>query len=946
MQNRFRRNRQSVFLLMEYKKAKAKARRVIRNAKKTSWLEFLSVFNHRTPMSTLWGILRKFSHKTKVHRPFPVLQNNNEMVDEPSEVADLFGQFFSEMSSVTNYSDSFLRNETVIRETIPDFDIGRIEDYNKVFTMNELRDAIKSSGSTSVGPDKIHYDFFRHLEERQLVELLAFYNYIWTDEVFPEAWRHSYIIPILKPGKDPKLVSSYRPIQLTSCLCKLLERMVGRRLSWWLEKNELLSRYQSAFRKRKSTVDHLIRIESEVREGFIYHSSTLAVFLDIKSAYNMVSPTVLLMKMYRMGFRGHLMHFVQAYLFNRTFQVRCGVLSDRWQQEYGLVQGGVISPLLFNIMINDVFDDLSPGISKAIYADDCAIWAQGRDIPNLFATIQRALNRLQEWSDNNGLTFSAIKSKALLFRRGVRRVQMVNLPSLVIGNENIPLVEQVKYLGVLLDTKLNFISHVEYIKSRAVKRMSILKCVAGKNFGADRVILLGMYKSLIRPILDYAGVILDGPGTLVVESLEKVQNSCLRLVTGALRTSPIKSLQIETNVIPLKLRRWDLSLRFFHKILEDVNHPCFDLMDYDARRHLYDDLSERYLKRISGFPISYRLLIISQQLHYDKPERIVRVNSHFPPWIMNGIKTKLLFCEEKKALNDTEIQAKFREFVASHVGFRFLYTDGSKQNESVSCAFTINSAYVSYKLSKGLSVYTAELVAIWEAIKYVNTRRINKSVVCTDSKSAIQALTASSYDHPILTEIADIYHRIVQAGYECILLWIPGHRGIRGNERADYWANRAHDKPDMTLVPTGHREYVPYIRRCIKEFFNQTWQNYRLTFLKTVKPVAEYWGSCSRKVRREEVVLSRMRLGHTLLTHGHIIGRNPAPVCITCQCPVTVQHIIVDCVLYREARRRLSDLCRGCDVNLNVKSVLGNDQPLVTDGLMTFLRECDLLRKL
>ena len=150
--------------------------------------------------------------------------------------------------------------------------------------------------------------------------------------MFPDTWRHSYIVPILKPGKDCNQVQSYRPIQLTSCMCKLLERMVGKRLTWCLEKYELLSKYQCAFRSGKST-DHLVRLDAHIRDGFLHHSSTLAVFLDIKSAYNMVSPTVLLNRMYQLGFRGHIIHFVTGYLQNRTFQVRSGVLSDTFDQD-------------------------------------------------------------------------------------------------------------------------------------------------------------------------------------------------------------------------------------------------------------------------------------------------------------------------------------------------------------------------------------------------------------------------------------------------------------------------------------------------------------------------------------------------------------------------------------------------------------------------------------
>ena len=227
-QNRLRRDRHSSFLRIEYRKQRAKTRRVLRTAQLDSWHELLSLFNHRTPMNRLWEILRRFSHKTRVSRPFPVLINNGVVVDDPALVVNEFGRFFSELSSRSNHAESFLNYERAVAATLPDFGNDNQEDFNQPFTKRELTDAINRSGSTSVGPDKIHYDFLSHLNDPQIDEILAFYNYMWTNDLFPEGWRHSYIVPILKPGKDCTAVTSYRPIQLTSCLCKTFERMLAK----------------------------------------------------------------------------------------------------------------------------------------------------------------------------------------------------------------------------------------------------------------------------------------------------------------------------------------------------------------------------------------------------------------------------------------------------------------------------------------------------------------------------------------------------------------------------------------------------------------------------------------------------------------------------------------------------------------------------------------------
>ena len=104
-----------------------------------------------------------------------------------------------------------------------------------------------------------------------------------------------------------------------------MERMIGKRLTWCVEHYDLFTEDRCAFRPKKPTADHLARLDSHVRERFLHYVNTFAPFLDIQSAYNMISPTVPPQKMHDVGFRGHLMHFIQNFLQDRTFQVRCGL---------------------------------------------------------------------------------------------------------------------------------------------------------------------------------------------------------------------------------------------------------------------------------------------------------------------------------------------------------------------------------------------------------------------------------------------------------------------------------------------------------------------------------------------------------------------------------------------------------------------------------------------
>ena len=166
------------------------------------------------------------------------------------------------------------------------FSLNNSEEYNKLFTQTELVDSIKKSNHSAVGPDEVHNEFLKQLPDESVKCLLKLYNDIWVNGTFSETWRQSIIAPIPKSGKDTSNSQNYRPIALTSCLCKMMEWMINSSLSWYLETNGLITNMQTGFRKRRGTMDHLIRLETFIREAFIRKQHLTAVFFDLEKAYD------------------------------------------------------------------------------------------------------------------------------------------------------------------------------------------------------------------------------------------------------------------------------------------------------------------------------------------------------------------------------------------------------------------------------------------------------------------------------------------------------------------------------------------------------------------------------------------------------------------------------------------------------------------------------------
>ena len=246
---------------------------------------------------------------------------NGTLITDRVQIANTLGAAIEKSSSSENYSKEFQYIKAQKEKQKINFKTNRNLRYNKKFTMRDLKRSLKKSNNSSPGPDQIHYEILRHLPIETLHILLDIINETWKSDTFPESWREALIISIPKPGKDPFNSLNYRAIALTSCICKTVERMVNERLVWYLEKNGLLAKEQWGYRANRSTVDHLIRLETFIRDAFIQNQHLVAVFFDLQKAYDTTWKHGILKDLHDMGLRGNLPIFIGNFLSERTFQV-------------------------------------------------------------------------------------------------------------------------------------------------------------------------------------------------------------------------------------------------------------------------------------------------------------------------------------------------------------------------------------------------------------------------------------------------------------------------------------------------------------------------------------------------------------------------------------------------------------------------------------------------
>ena len=263
--------------LAKFKIARAKARRTMKQSKRASWRHYVSRLNSRSSVKKTWEMIRKINCKFSVNS-VSHLDTDNGNFTSKQDIANVLADTFAKKSSSENYSSTIRKHQTVKEKSKLNFKSSNMEHYNKDFTIKELKKALKKCQDTAVGSDDIHYQFLKHLPDRSFNCLLKIFNQIWQTGVLPESWKEAVVIPIPKPGNNSTNPSNCRPTAITSCICKTMERMVNDRLVWFLEKNKLISIHQSGFHKQRSTLDHLIRFETFIREAFIKKEHVVSFF--------------------------------------------------------------------------------------------------------------------------------------------------------------------------------------------------------------------------------------------------------------------------------------------------------------------------------------------------------------------------------------------------------------------------------------------------------------------------------------------------------------------------------------------------------------------------------------------------------------------------------------------------------------------------------------------
>lgn len=303
--------------IIDFRRLSAKAKRIIKNAKRDSWRKFCKHLSADTPTGQVWRVIRSMNGKGSGASSDVPLEINGTIMQNASTKADILAD---NLWHVVGEDSADISPEEV--DMILEAKGSTSENnFNTRFTMEELKTNIRDlPGDKATGEDDVHNQFLKKMPDHTLVELLGLINRSWRKGEVPSAWKHSLVIPILKSGKPVSDPDSYRPVSLISCVSKLMEKMVASRLYWQLEKDETFRKHQSGFRKGRSTEDLILKLEHTVRSSLVNRQISIAVFFDLKQAFDNINQDLLLYKLANSGIKGRMFCWIEQFLKNRTFQ--------------------------------------------------------------------------------------------------------------------------------------------------------------------------------------------------------------------------------------------------------------------------------------------------------------------------------------------------------------------------------------------------------------------------------------------------------------------------------------------------------------------------------------------------------------------------------------------------------------------------------------------------
>ena len=482
--------------------------------------------------SKIWKTVRKFHNKRTRQSFSNTIEHKNQTARTDQEKANLFAAYFEEEVFREEPNDRPFHQQVSERVRQIKTNLKQTNTKGPLITAKEIKDMILNLKTSSPGADKIHNRCLKNHTKSLLKHLTMLFNAVLEAGYIPPAWKAANIILILKPKKDKKLPSSYRPISLLSCLGKLLEKIIKKRLMAVLERRKILPEHQAGFRSGKSTTYNIVRLENFARSEVGKRRHAAVIFFDIKAAFDSVWFDGLIYKLNELRLPQYLIKYAISFLETRQAKIEIENTTSRtFQLRSGTPQGSPLSPLLYIIYTSDSMNGIERHTEHGLFADDTALWSSSNTIKNLTERLQASSDAFQCWCATWKLQIQPTKTAMVYFSPHPRK-KYKNKLEIQVNKVNIKPQESARYLGVTFDRKLNWRSHIEKVEAKVASRTSLPRFISRSSPNANDNTMINIFKSLVRTVTMFGYPILLTADNSIWKRLQVAQNKAIRAALG------------------------------------------------------------------------------------------------------------------------------------------------------------------------------------------------------------------------------------------------------------------------------------------------------------------------------------------------------------------------------------------------------------------------------
>ena len=473
--------------------------------------------NSRKQWQLINSVLNRTNKKNGINK---LVDQDGNVASSPTEIAEKFNNYFSsiagDLKGTIENQDDDRSYEAFLNDPVPLSIFLRPVSYPEIYEIiKKLKN--KSTKDTKISALKLaaeDVDFMKALTGTVSQSL--------KEGVFPQSLKVARVVPIHKSGSK-STVSNYRPISLLAAFSKIYEKVMHARLVEFLNKNTSIYDQQYGFRAGRSCEHALLDAQNTLVNSLHRRQISLLLLIDFSKAFDMVDHNILLHKLNHYGIRGIAHKWFTSYLSDRKQFVSInGTESSYKDMKYGVPQGSILGPLLFVIYINDL-----PGISSMarfiLYADDANIIITGNTIYEIEDQLNLLSKSLVKWVDANGLLINLKKTNYIIFSRQ----NILNFPPVIINNVNILRLKEAKFLGVIIDEKLSWTSHIQALKGKMARYIGIMYKI--KSYIPLQV-RIQIYHSFIQSHLNYCSLVWGFSSRTNIECLFRQQKKGIRAV--------------------------------------------------------------------------------------------------------------------------------------------------------------------------------------------------------------------------------------------------------------------------------------------------------------------------------------------------------------------------------------------------------------------------------